>query len=383
MRLIISILLVTLIFSCEMQPSNSNESNSGNVSSNSSSFYPSGPEFLTAGKSEVSGLPYPPLSNFSKPEGGNPTNIIILDWAGFKAAVSFTFDDGQPSQVQHYTNLNKMEVPLTFFLSGGWGNNVVGYISNFRQAVSDGHEIGNHTFTHCYANLTSPATGGATLSSATEEINSNKIYIQNVIGQNQVYTMASPYGDSSWKQYASNSVFIMRGVWKGLVAPLDNTDPFNLPSYMPTGGETVHYFATNLTYAYTNKKWIIFCLHSILPGDNWYAGINITEITNGIKYAKLFGDMWIDTFCNIGAYWRGQKIVKAALSSNPIKTTINGTNYFTYSWNLPENFPQEMYLRVSNGGGTLMQNNIPLEWDTHGFYEISLDAKELTVVIPE
>lgn len=40
----------------------------------------------------------------------------MLSWAGFKGAVTYTFDDANASQIQHYGELNGMGVPLTFFL---------------------------------------------------------------------------------------------------------------------------------------------------------------------------------------------------------------------------------------------------------------------------
>jgi hypothetical protein len=50
-----------------------------------------------------------------------------------------------------------------------------------------------------------------------------------------------------------------------------------------------------------------------------------------------------------------------------------------YRWTLPANFPPGHYLRVTVSGGTLKQNNQALNWDTHGYYEISLDAGSLTI----
>lgn len=52
----------------------------------------------------------------STPSGG-ATNLRVLDWAGFEGAVSYTFDDGQPSQLTHYDALHSTGVPMTFYLT--------------------------------------------------------------------------------------------------------------------------------------------------------------------------------------------------------------------------------------------------------------------------
>src|SRR5581483_11550919 len=97
------------------------------------------------GKSALSGLPTPPGDGGIARPAGTPGNVKILDWAGFKAAVSYTFDDTNSSQIQRYAELQALGVPMTFYLITGK--------TEFRdpvwmQALTDGHEIGNHTMSH-------------------------------------------------------------------------------------------------------------------------------------------------------------------------------------------------------------------------------------------
>ena len=50
--------------------------------------------------------PAPPTSDVPQPSGAVSTpNLRVLPWAGFKAAVSYTFDDTQPSQTEHWPEL--------------------------------------------------------------------------------------------------------------------------------------------------------------------------------------------------------------------------------------------------------------------------------------
>jgi peptidoglycan-N-acetylglucosamine deacetylase len=65
---------------------------------------------------------------------------------GKKAAVSLSFDDSLPSQVDTGLALLKKEkVKVTFFILP-WG--VEKRLAGWKQAVADGHEIGNHSLTH-------------------------------------------------------------------------------------------------------------------------------------------------------------------------------------------------------------------------------------------
>src|SRR5262245_28374760 len=60
-------------------------------------------------------LPFPPGGGVPRP-GGTPCGLTVLDWAGFRAAVSYTFDDTNSSQIVHYAALNALGVPMTFYL---------------------------------------------------------------------------------------------------------------------------------------------------------------------------------------------------------------------------------------------------------------------------
>ena len=55
-------------------------------------------------------------SGVPKPSG-TAGNLKVTNWAGYKAAVSWTFDDSQPSQIQHYADLASVGVPMTFYIS--------------------------------------------------------------------------------------------------------------------------------------------------------------------------------------------------------------------------------------------------------------------------
>ncbi len=74
---------------------------------------------------------------------------------GKRAAVSFTFDDARLSQIDRgIPLLNAYGIKATFYVLP---DNLLQRLEGWRQAVADGHEIGNHTYTH-------PCTGNYTFS---------------------------------------------------------------------------------------------------------------------------------------------------------------------------------------------------------------------------
>lgn len=328
------------------------------------------------------GLPTPPgAANVPRPSGA-PGNLEVLDWAGFKSAVSYTFDDGQPSQIEHYAELQATGVRLTFFVNSASATWEADFVSTFSQAVRDGHEIGNHTAHHCHADPdgtlhgTDPRTAcpGA---SAGAELDDCTAFIKSTLGASQVWTAASPFGDRGFDAAVGERFFLNRSATGGTVAPNDDTDPFHLPMWGPAANDTVEKFNAAVDRSRTAGRWVIMLLHSIAPTTSpWYATVDISAITGSIAHAKSLADVWIDSMANVGAYWRAQKLVAA------VTPAVSGTTQvptWSWTWTLPDHFPTGKSLRVRVDGGTLSQRGRALDWDSHGYYEITLDAGSLTL----
>jgi peptidoglycan/xylan/chitin deacetylase (PgdA/CDA1 family) len=323
-------------------------------------------------RSAVSGLPYPAPSGAAKP-GGAPGTLTVLNWAGFQAAVSYTFDDGQPSQVAHYDELQAEGVPMTFYLCEGWSNTSGNFTAVWSQAAADGHEIGNHTVNHPHAALNDTGTGRGPLESQALEISRDAEYIADAISQAPVWSFAAPYGDRNWAKYAADFYFVNRGVSYGTIAPMDSTDPMNLPVFMAVGGESEKTLNEEIDLARSGGRWLIFLFHALLPtSQNWYAGVETANVAGSMYHVRAAGDAWTDVLYKVAAYWMGQKIVSQA-------EPVSSEGGLVWSWTLPPHFPAGTYLRVTVGGGTPSQNGTALPWDEHGFYEIALDAGSLTV----
>lgn len=331
----------------------------------------------------AAGLPLPLVANeVSRPAAatGQP-GLRVLDWAGFKAAVSYTFDDAQPSQIDHYPALKNQRVRVTYYINPTVGTWYPGFDATWKDAVSAGSEIGNHTTHHCRAgeladNDSSTCPGG--LASAGAEFDDTSAYIRTKLGQSEVWTAAYPFGDTGYQAAAQSRFLVARGVWPGMVAPGAGSDALNLPIIgfpgdpSSPGGDAVSSFNAAVDNALGQGRWMIYLFHTLLPtSQNWGGGENIGVVAENMGYAKSFGTMWIDSVVNIGAYWRGQQLLQAATPS-----TSGGAT--TWRWTLPATFPPGRKLRVVVDGGTLSQDGVPLSWDRRGYYEVSLDAQSLS-----
>jgi hypothetical protein len=319
------------------------------------------------GASGKSGLPVPPGASDVPRPSGTPGNLTVVNWAGFKSAVSYTFDDSLTSQTQNYTTLNATGVRMTFYIVSG--NNAMSAV--WSMAARDGHEIANHTAHHCHDNGTG-CSWGAYAGSLANELTQCTTHITQTFGVGGVYTMAAPFGDPGWATAAQSQFFINRGVAGGQIAPNDNTNPFSLPCHVAGMNETAATgFNPTIDSSRTAGRWQILLLHS-LGGDGGYNPVMTSEVVASINHAKSFGDVWLDSVVNVGAYWRAQKVLST------VTPTTSGMDR-TWTWTLPAHFPPGKYLRVRVDGGTLKQGGTALGWDGHGYYEIALDAGSVTL----
>jgi peptidoglycan/xylan/chitin deacetylase (PgdA/CDA1 family) len=302
-----------------------------------------------------SGLPVPPGGGMPRPNG-TPGNLEVLNWAGFTAAVSYTFDDTNSSQIQHYPELQALGVPMTFYLI----TNKTAELSDpvWLQAVKDGHELGSHSRSHRH-------TGTAADLDAADADLRQRFGIT-------VYTMASPYGDSSYPPLATTRYLINRGVANGQMSPNDGTDPFNIHCYVPPMAAPASVFNAEVDAVRNGHGWKTVLVHGFSGGtDGAYQPVAIGEFVAAVNHARSLGDVWIDSVVNVGAYWRAQKMFSG------IAPTTSG-NTTTWTWTLPGHFPPGKVLRVRIDGGTLTQpGGRTLTWDDHGYYEVALDAGSL------
>lgn len=117
-----------------------------------------------------------------------PTRYVIKKYGNVKHQVILTFDDG-PDPVytpQILDILKKEKIPATFFVVGMEAENNLPLLKRIYQ---EGHEIGNHTFTH-------PNIAAVSAERASTEMEATRLLIEAVTGRSTVLFRA-PYNADS------------------------------------------------------------------------------------------------------------------------------------------------------------------------------------------
>jgi hypothetical protein len=291
----------------------------------------------------------PSTTGVARPAGA-AGGLKVLDWAGFKGAMSMTFDDNTPSQIPNYTALKMTGGHFTWFVVGSWLNGQASSISSYKGTIADGQEMANHTYSHNSAGSQSDLSQAETFITQNFGVTAN--------------SMAAPNCDSSWAGVAPMVLFQNRGPCSNgaaTVSPRDNTSPFQLPAYLPNSGES----SSSMSNSIQMGKWRIFVIHGFDSQGGTYQPVPIANVTGTMSKAVTDG-YWVEGISNVGAYWQGQKLI-------PTTATTSAT------WTLPAKFPPNMCVRITTTGGNVTQKGQAVPWNDHGYYEIGLDAGEVTI----
>lgn len=113
--------------------------------------------------------PATPPPSPTEPGGDSPSQLIVRGNQGQKE-IAFTFDAGSGIEGIEILNvLKKHNVKATFFLTGKWVEKFPDYA---KRIVNEGHEIGNHTFSHPDAVKTDSYTFSENIKIAEQKIKS-------------------------------------------------------------------------------------------------------------------------------------------------------------------------------------------------------------------
>lgn len=117
-----------------------------------------------------------------------PSSYVIQRTGDHPGLVALTFDDGpDPDWTPKILDeLKKENVPATFFVVGSYGQENPGLI---KRIVNEGHDIGNHSFTH-------PNLGEIPKGVTTVEINATQRLIQSLTGRSTTLFRAPYFGDA-------------------------------------------------------------------------------------------------------------------------------------------------------------------------------------------
>jgi len=293
-----------------------------------------------------------PNTNGVAQPSGAVGGLKVLDWAGFKGAASFTFDDNTPSQMDNYAQLKATGGRFTWFVVGNFLGSNAAEIARFKATQADGMEVANHTFSHQSAG-------------SLPDLMQNQNYINTNFGVN-ANSMAAPNCAAAWATVAPNVLFQNRGPCGAPINTIragaaDNTSPFAIPAYLPAANEA----AGTMSGALVDGQWRVYVIHGFDNRNGTFQPIPIANVTGAISTAVSRG-YWVEGMSNIGAYWQGQKLISAAATTSA-------------TWTKPARFPANMCLRITTTGGTVTQKGQVIPWDAHGYYQIGLDAGEVTI----
>ena len=293
----------------------------------------------------------------------------VLPWNGHRAALTLTFDDASPSEANEALPvLDDRGVKGTFFVTT---KNLEGEAAEetWARAEREGHELGNHTVDHCRGS----DLGRGPCLSAQQELERCNRFIETRLGAPDVYTFAYPFVDEhgGYKRAAEADFLLARAGAGGLVGAETTPDWYSMDARFiePTRGQTEKDWNGWIDEADSKKKWLVLVFHSILP-EQWCEGIPRSALESIVEHAKASNDLWIDTFVNVGAYLRAERMFEAARP----RAQARG---FTWRWSLPHHFPPGKSLRVALDHGSLRQSGAPLVAARTGTYTVSLDARSL------
>jgi peptidoglycan/xylan/chitin deacetylase (PgdA/CDA1 family) len=298
--------------------------------------------------------------------------LRVLPWNDHPAAVSLTFDDARPAQLDVVVpELNRHHLHATFFVIVS----KLTRLDDWRRAQAQGHEIGNHSVTHEHPEVLTQASEEIEVEDAKKFLDSN--FNSNVVIFAYPYAELSP-GLVFWvKKYD----FAARS-WHGnsnfpyITADVE-PDWYDLPSQPAYTKYDAAVYKSWIDKAFAVHAWTIFQIHGIGDPSTGFEPIPTNTFLSLLDYltAEEARGLWVAPFGTVAAYLRAQKILEAA-----IPQVRSGEERFV--WKAPDPFPSGVVLKAAIEGGThlhVYQGNRELRPSKAGIYSISFDSGELIV----
>lgn len=260
----------------------------------------------TAGKSpalpfrrRLSGFVFPACAALLSTVQAGP--VTTVPWNGKTGAVSFTYDDARNSHVPNLmTQLDSVGVKATFFVcETGVGGSFTPKLDGWLAAARKGHEIANHTQAH--TNITD-GNAAATVKGWADHLRGLDSTIESVTF---AYPNCSYPGNTGYAGVGAEN-FIARGchtssstnyAWGSQPSNWMRVDALIMsPSNNSTG-------ISLLNNSRNQNRWAVILIHDVAsPTPDQYS---VTPANNlQLLNTAISNGMWVDTYQNIGAYWR-------------------------------------------------------------------------------
>ena len=314
----------------------------------------------------------------------------ICNWDNDKkAAVVLTFDDWSPGQCPIATaELLKRNINGTFFIVTNnvqtWDNC---YWPQVIQEVTNGNEIGNHTFTHPYlsklnkwAYTPSPLPTGLPYATLTDqlkrEIGGAKKTLEQYLVNEPVLTFAYPFGDYNAQVLDSikaNGHICARGV----TPPTNFTynfavnadDYYNLNTYPMSSSVSLNTYFGQIKNVIAGGGLLTYLYHSLDNGteynDNWYSQVQQSALQKQLDTLIYVKDkVWITTLAQAIKYHKEKRCASLFETQSPNGNTWKVNLTDTLSNNSVYNQPLSIKLK-KNGVNyiSVIQNGVVLPID--------------------
>jgi peptidoglycan/xylan/chitin deacetylase (PgdA/CDA1 family) len=234
---------------------------------------------------------------------------------GKKMAISLTFDDARLSQPDYgIPLLDKLGVKATFYISE---DNLLRRTDSWKNAVSNGHEIGNHSVLHpCSGNFVwsrNKALENYTPEAMKRELDSANRFIYTVLGIKPV-SFAYPCGQTFVGRGKMTRSYVpviaeMFETGRGWLGESPNDPSFCDLSQlmgMELDGKSFEQIKALIESAGRNGQWLILAGHEM---NNSGSQTSLLSTIDAIcRYAINPADsIWIDNVHNIAAYVKEER----------------------------------------------------------------------------
>jgi len=288
----------------------------------------------------------------------------VLPWSGYKAAISLTFDDGDPVHLDFaIPEMQKRNIRGTFFLIADKTER----IDEWKKAAESGMEIGNHSSNHKHAYELSKEED------IIYEVENAEKFLQNQFNQ-PVISFAYPFIEITNELLVrvKKNCIIARGGGTGELyyTPDSAPDWYNIHSQTTMSDYDFETYKAWIDTAFGASAWTVFMIHAI-EGSNWWQPIPKDVFIKILDYLKKNENIWVAPFGEIGAYWQAQKIIENA---KVIKTDKN----YLIRWKKPQLFPEGVFvkIKINNDDYILTQKGVEIKQTLPYIYPISFDSCE-------
>ena len=237
-------------------------------------------------------------------------------WQGKKCAVALTYDDAIDADLDNaLPALDSLQLKATFYLSGISGV-LNRRMEEWRTAVRNGHELGNHTYFHpCIGQRPGREfvrpdydLGNYTIRRITDEIRMTNTVLHAIDGKSE-RSFAYPcgdtrIGDSSYIDPVKKDFVAARGV-KGESLKLQQVDLYNIGCYS-INGQTGEQLIVLVKKAMTNGTLLVFLFHGV--GGGHAINVSLAAHRQLLLFLKQHEpELWIAPLIDIARYIKANK----------------------------------------------------------------------------